>query len=132
MVSNYKRKTNRGAWNEMNMERALQAVAEKRMGWLKASRHFQVPQATLRRHAMNQNKIAVGRRKHLGRHETTLNRGLEEALVEHMLALEARFFGVTTEDVRIMAYELGVRMKLKHQFNNTKKLQAKVGYALFN
>ncbi|CAH1966596.1 unnamed protein product [Acanthoscelides obtectus] len=42
MVSNYKRKANRGAWNEKNMERALQAVTEKRMGWLKASRHFQV------------------------------------------------------------------------------------------
>ncbi|CAH1979803.1 unnamed protein product [Acanthoscelides obtectus] len=66
MVSNYKRKTNRGAWNEKNMERALQAVVEKRMGWLKASRHFQVPQATLRRRAMNLNKIAVGTRKHLG------------------------------------------------------------------
>ncbi|CAH1963740.1 unnamed protein product [Acanthoscelides obtectus] len=108
MVSNYKRKTNRGAWNEKNMERTLLAVAEKRMGWLKASRHFQVPQATLRRRAMNLNKIAVRTRKHLGRHKTTLNRELEEALVEHMLALEARFFGLTTVDVCILAYELAV------------------------
>ncbi|XP_050518182.1 uncharacterized protein LOC126892621 [Diabrotica virgifera virgifera] len=125
MVSNYKRKTNRGAWNEKNMERALQAVAEKRMGWLKASRYYQVPQATLRRRAMNRNKIAVGTTKHLGRHETTLNRELEEALVEHMLALEARFFGSTTVDVRILAYEFALRMKLKHQFNNTKKIAGK-------
>lgn len=125
MVSNYKRKTNRGAWKEENMGRALQAVEEKRMGWLKASRHFQVPQATLRRRAMNRNKIAVGTRKHLGRYETTLNQELEKALVEHMLALEARFFGLTTRDVRILAYELAVTMKLKHQFNNTKKMAGK-------
>lgn len=125
MVSNYKKKSNRGSWKEENMAQALQAVAEKRMGWLMASKHFQVPQATLRRRAMNKNKIALGTKKHLGRHETTLNEDLEKALVQHILALEARFFGLTSKDVRILAYELAIKMKLKHQFNNEKKIAGK-------
>ncbi|CAH1960526.1 unnamed protein product, partial [Acanthoscelides obtectus] len=42
-----------------------------------------------------------------------------------MLALEVRFFSLTTVDVRILAYELAVRMNLKYQFNNTKKIAGK-------
>lgn len=37
------------------------------MGWLKASKQFNVPQATLRRRFHNTNKIAKGIVKHLGR-----------------------------------------------------------------
>ncbi len=39
------------------MGKAIVAVVEKKMGWLRASREFNVPQATLRRRAQNKNKV---------------------------------------------------------------------------
>lgn len=107
------------------MRQALIAVAEKQMGWQMASKHFNVPQATLRRRANNKNKIAIDIKKHLGRHEASLNADLEKALVEHILALESRFFGLTTKDVRILAYELAEKLKINHQFNKEKRIAGK-------
>lgn len=67
MVSNYKRKTDRQTWSEVNMKSAILAVRNKKMGSLKASKQFNVPQATLRRRFHNSNKLAKGTVKHLGR-----------------------------------------------------------------
>ena len=39
------------------MEKAIEAVSKNEMGWQRASKIFGVPQATLRRHALKQNKI---------------------------------------------------------------------------
>lgn len=88
MVSNYKRKSNIGSWREADMRQALIAVVEKQMGWQMARKHLNIPQATLRRRANNKNKIAIDIKKHLGRHEVSLNADLEKALVEYILALE--------------------------------------------
>lgn len=38
------------------MERAIEAVGNNKMGWLRASKVCGIPQATLRRHAQNKNK----------------------------------------------------------------------------
>lgn len=56
-TNGYQRKTSRQSWNSADMEKALAAVADKKMGWLRASREFNVPQATLRRRANNKNKV---------------------------------------------------------------------------
>lgn len=46
-MSHYKRKTNRQAWDQESMKGAITEVIEGRMGYLKASRAFNVPQSTL-------------------------------------------------------------------------------------
>ena len=56
MVNKYKRKTNRQSWREEDMANAIAAVEREEMGWLRAAKDFNVPQATLRRRARNKNK----------------------------------------------------------------------------
>lgn len=107
------------------MERAIQAVTDGEMGWLKASKSFNVPTATLRRRALGKNKFAVNTEKRFGSFQFTLNRDLEVAIVNHMLDLESRFFGMTTTDVRQLAYEVAEKMKIKHPFNKETKMAGK-------
>lgn len=47
MPPKYERKTTRQSWPEQNMRNAVTEVIEGRMGYLKASKCFQVPQTTL-------------------------------------------------------------------------------------
>ncbi|KAI4460650.1 hypothetical protein MML48_5g00008304 [Holotrichia oblita] len=125
MVYSYKRKTNRGSWNEADMEKALEAVHKGEMGWLKASKTFNVPTATLRRRGLRKNKIAVNIKKHLGSFESALNKEAESAMVNHILYLESRFFGLITTDVRKLAYEVAEKIKIKHPFNKELKMAGK-------
>lgn len=125
MVYSYKRKTDRGRWSEADMERALEAVRSREMGWLRASRTFNVPTATLRRRALNKNKNAIGTKKCFGSIKSALNEEVETAIANHILDLESRFFGLTTIDVRTLAYEVAEKLKIKHSFNKERKMAGK-------
>lgn len=107
------------------MERALQAVQNGEMGWLKASKSFNVPTSTLRRRALGKNKYAVNSEKRFGSYQSILDKDLEAAIVDHLLNLESRFFGLTTTDVRQLAYEVAEKMKIKHPFNKKTKMAGK-------
>ncbi|KAJ4449390.1 hypothetical protein ANN_00789 [Periplaneta americana] len=92
------------------MQRAIQAVENKKMGWLKAEKQYGVPQATLRRKVSNgKNKILRGTEKGLGRYKCTFDKNLERELVDHIKLLESRMFGLTAIEVRIFAYQLAER-----------------------
>ena len=81
MPGKYKRKTQRQSWEEIQMQRAIDAVNSKEMGWLKASKTFGVPQATLRRRAVGKYLRVTGTKKGLGRYAVTFPTELEEELV---------------------------------------------------
>lgn len=124
MVSNYKRKTTRQSWDEKNMRQALAAVEREEMGWLKASRQYSVPQATLRRRAKNKNKFTNKSEKGLGSIAPTLDDEMERDLVNHALELESRMFGLTARELRSLAYEIAESNGVRHSFNQEKKLEA--------
>lgn len=63
MPRNYSRKTDRQGWDNISMEKAIQAVKNNEMGWLLASKVFNIPQSTLRRHALKQNKVLAPTKK---------------------------------------------------------------------
>ncbi|KAG5881536.1 hypothetical protein JTB14_017939 [Gonioctena quinquepunctata] len=88
MVGIYKWQTDRQNWSVESMNRAIQAVNSGEMGWLKASKIYGVPQATLRRRAQNKNKQIKGTDKGLGRYLTTFSLEQERELVEYLLHLE--------------------------------------------
>lgn len=125
MVSNYKKKSNRQSWSSEDMQKAIEAVNDKRMGWKKASITFNVPQATLRRRAQGKNIHARGVTKCLGRFKKSLSGDLEQRLITHILDLESRLFGLTTYDLRELAYKLAERSGCEHQFNKNKKLASR-------
>lgn len=125
MVSSYKRKTDRQSWSSEDMQKAIEAVNNRRMGWKKASIMFNVPQATLRRRAQEKNTHARGVEKCLGRFKKSLSVDLEQRMIAHILDLESRLFGLTTYDLRVLAYKLAERSGCEHQFNKEKKVASR-------
>uniref|UniRef100_A0A8D8X868 HTH psq-type domain-containing protein n=1 Tax=Cacopsylla melanoneura TaxID=428564 RepID=A0A8D8X868_9HEMI len=106
MVSNYKRKSKRQEWDATAMERAIEAVTSGRMGMKTAATSFQVPRTTLRRRVANKNLRATGNKKTLGRFQTVFTAEQEQELVDHILKMEVRFYGVTIKDLQYLAYHI--------------------------
>lgn len=122
MVGKYKRTSNRQSWSEDSMRLAIDAVHSGNMGWLAASKQFNVPQATLRRRAQNKNKKVRGINKGLGRFSTTFPMEMENELVEHIKMRENMLFGLTVTDLRKLAYEFAEANNLPHRFCKVEKI----------
>ncbi|XP_042211398.1 MFS-type transporter clz9-like, partial [Homarus americanus] len=61
----------------------------------------------------------------LGPLTTVFSNEQEEELVAHILSMEDRFFGLTTRDVRYIAFQAAERNNLDHKFNKTVGLAGK-------
>lgn len=118
-MGRYKRKSTRQNWTEQNMQQAIDAVLNKRMGWLLASKTYNVPFTTLRRRA----RLPQGYKKgYLGGHKITFSEDLETEIVQHIKALENSFFGLTTTDLRRLAYQVAEAKHITHRFSKEKQL----------
>jgi len=108
-----------GLWSEDDMQRALAALDDG-MGLNAASRAFQIPKATLKRHKDDVNIVAKGSKKHLGT-IITLPEVLEQQLADHILKLESMLFGLTRKDVMSLAFQLAERNNIRNRFNKENK-----------
>lgn len=115
MPGNYKRKSTRKSWSQEDMNEAIKAIKENNMGWLLASKHFNVPQAPLRRHYY---RTPVN----LGRFKPTFNAEMEKGLVDHMLEFESQLFGFNTTEIRKLAFEFAEKLGLDHRFDKNEKI----------
>lgn len=114
----YIRKTERQAWDEKNMTDAIEAVRSKRMGWHMAAKAYSVPATTLRRRA----EKGDSSKGYLGGHKTTFTKNLEKQIIQHLQELEVRFFGMTTIDLRKLAYQIAVSKKIPHRFSTENEM----------
>ena len=80
---------------------------------IKAGKQFGVPARTLRRHRDN----AVTGTLKLGPSTVILGDDVEKALYEYTKEMERRMYGLTTLDVRRLAYEIAVKTVLWSQRN---------------
>lgn len=87
------------------MEKAVRDVRNKRLGFLKAAKIYNVPRTTLFRQAKLGEISSKPMKARMGR-KTILSPALEEQLVEYLLEIEKKFFGLTRRDVSVMAYQL--------------------------
>lgn len=104
----------RKAWDKTNTTNAIEAVKTQKMGFKKAAQVFYVSWTTLFRFC-HSNEPNIHCR--LGR-KTVLGPDIEHMLVQYVKQMEKRYFGLTGNDVKRMAYQLAVRNNLKHPFNN--------------
>lgn len=118
----YRRTTGRQNWSEADMEQAIKAINDKKMGWLAASKRFNIPKTTLRRRCEDKNKCIKGSSKGLGHWSVTFSPEMERELVNFLKDMEVRFYGITTKELRRLAYEFAERNKLNHRFNRQEKL----------
>lgn len=106
----------RKKWNSQQMECAIKAVREKKMGYLKAAKEFAVPRATLYRLVNSEEQdVKKAASTTLGR-KPVFSKELEQELVSYLVEMEALFFGLTIKDVCILAYQLAARNKISNPF----------------
>ncbi|KAF5288582.1 hypothetical protein FQA39_LY15361 [Lamprigera yunnana] len=111
----------RKIWDKGAMQRAIAAVRGGEMGTLLASQTFGVPRTTLQSCAkmIDVNPTEAVQLK-LGR-KPVLSPELETQLVEYILIMEAKFYGLTRTDVKKMAYSLANMNGLKHPFGKSEE-----------
>lgn len=115
------------------MNLAIQAVINKEMGYYKAARQFNVPQTTLERQTkkkLENNNYEINK-KGGTKFQCVFSEQQENELVDYLLSMESRLFGLTMKDLRSLAYELAERNNLTHKFNKKKCLAGQDWVASF-
>ncbi|CAH1984760.1 unnamed protein product [Acanthoscelides obtectus] len=119
MPTEYKRKGSvcRGEWSEQDLQQAIEAVQEGRVGVREAVRSFGVPYTTLRRRLRsgNHRKLPLGPL-------STLGQEIEVKLVNHIKKLQKFGFSPSRTTVRSMAFELAQKLNLPHKFNIERRM----------
>nr|CAH7732279.1 unnamed protein product [Callosobruchus chinensis] len=94
------------------------------MGYLKASKFFNLPKGTVERYSKSDKspeelvKLSIGRKP-------VFSKELENDLVKYALAMEQRFYGLRSGDMKRMAFQLAFRNKIPHPFNGVSKSAGK-------
>ena len=114
---NYKSRGIRGQWALDNLQKAVMYVVMYKKSEKSASKMFNIPRQTLRRHLV---KVREGHgvEKQLGR-PRILTAEQESELVDVILDMEKKMFGLTKMDVRRLAYRYCEVNKIQHNFNRT-------------
>lgn len=114
MPTVYKRKGNckRSLWTKEQLQEAVNAVQNQKMGVNAAAKQFCVPQPTLRRRMKNNNfnKLSLGPSSILGSEN-------EMKIKNHILKLQKVGFAPSRRSVREMAFRLAEKLGIKHTFN---------------
>lgn len=111
----------RKLWNSAQMSMAITAVREKKMGYLKASKEFQVPRSSLFRLVNNKEQDSkVAASTILGR-KPVFSKELEQELVNYLIQMEAMFYGLTRKDICALAFQLAIRNQIPHPFGKDDK-----------
>lgn len=122
MVRNYMRKTQKGSYSEDAMHRALDAVQNKEMSIKRASVVFGVPRTSIHSRLKRQGINPV---RNLGRFKPVFTEQMEIELCEHIIHLERLFYGLSTADLRRIAFQFAEANKINHPFNKNRKLAGK-------
>lgn len=101
---------NRGKWTEADLLAAVESVRNGELGSNAAGRIYGVPAKTLRRriNANNFKKLGMG----------SLGRDNEKKLVKHIMKLQNCGFAPRHLDLRQMAFNFAVALKIPHKFKN--------------
>ncbi|KAJ4425599.1 hypothetical protein ANN_27795 [Periplaneta americana] len=122
MVRVYKRKTEKGRWDEDEVQKALQEICDKNLSTRQAAFKYQIPHTTLlsRIHRGINYKVI-----NKGRYKPVLNAKMEEELKLHVIYLEKVFYGLCVTDLRRLAFEFAEINGISHPFNKTRRMAGK-------
>lgn len=110
----------RKKWSKEAMLKAVEAVKNHEMGYLKASKIFNVPRSTLENYVNHPTKTSLDLVSvPLGR-KPTLGTDLENELVKYCKEMDRCFYGLRLRDIRVLAYQLAIKNNLNHNFAASK------------
>src|SRR6218665_1893144 len=122
MVRNYKRKSDRAKYSADNLQRSLEAVKTKHLSLRAASKQFGVPRATIQKPL----KFSYLPEPHnLGRFERTFIIEMENQLKKRVAEMEGIFCGMSTADLRRIAYSFAEVNNVNHAFNRRQRMAGK-------
>lgn len=123
MVHQYNRKSNQQAWEEDCMKAAINAVREGTSSINAAAKNYHIPVATLFRRLKKPENLAS--KKGLGRFRTVFTSVQENILVDYILTMESRLFGLTISDLKYLAFQFAEHNKIVNNFNKRDKKAGK-------
>jgi hypothetical protein len=108
------------------MEKAVDAVLEGKMGYMLAAKTFSVPQTTLERKVKGAREnsatsLSTSMKVSLGPKHPVFTKEEENELCRYILDMETRLYGLTTKDLKALAYNLAVKNNKAHPFNVQKQ-----------
>lgn len=121
---------NYGKWSEQDMEMPLRAYTSMEKELSQCSRDYNISKSALLRHIRNVNKSTKGKKPSLGR-TATFDSKIEALLSKYILDFSNRLFGLTSRDVRKLAYDLADKNNIPHQFSKEKQITGKKWYYKF-
>ncbi|XP_033219983.1 uncharacterized protein LOC117174750 [Belonocnema kinseyi] len=108
---------NRKPWKEEDMRKAIEMVRQNKISIARAARKFMLPRSTLPRWANSKLKTEKAAANKIGR-PPILGFDLEKKLVEYALMMKDKFYGITREDLRRMAYVFAKKQNKKVRFKS--------------
>ena len=111
----------RQKWRQEDIINAINAVRARTKTLNEAPRSNNVPKATLSRKLKKDIDPKILANETLGR-KPTLPAELEKQLVEYCLLMESKFYGLTRNDIRRMAYQLAARNGISNQFTGGRRI----------
>jgi len=119
MVRTYKRKTNRAEYGSEALVTALGAL-DAGESVKNVSRIYGIPPKTLRRH--RDKKVKSPGEVCMGAKTAVFTAAQEADLVTHIQEMERSFFGMSTTDVRKLAYQLAKHLGVSGIFSNASEI----------
>ena len=117
MVRSYERKSERSKWSEADLDQAIKDVKEKKHSLRKAAIVYNIPKSTLERHVNS--KVSQPGKAKLGHFVPALDSSFENELLEHAKKMQCMFFGLTTDSLRELAFQLAEANGLNVPFNKS-------------
>lgn len=96
------------------MVAAIRSVTKYGISVRRAAVEHGVPRKTLSKYVLL--ALEPGS-QHLGRFEQVFSVQQEQELVEHVIKLESRLYGISCHDMRSLAFQLAERNGISHPFN---------------
>ncbi|XP_046384318.1 uncharacterized protein LOC124154552 [Ischnura elegans] len=111
-------------WNEMDMDSAVEAVANDNVPFREAAKQFDIPETTLRRRYQNKYLLPVPpvQPGGFGRFKVTFSAQQGEELKALLIQMDKLSQGLTWYDCRRIIYEYADRDGIPHQFSRTKQM----------
>jgi hypothetical protein len=110
------------------MKRVVEAVLNKEMGLLRASKTSDLPRSTIKDYVKiygrNTVEALIGKKP-------VLPTEAEEELVRYCLVMEHEYYGLCAKDVKRVAYSLAVRNGARHPFSREKETEWRKWLKLF-
>lgn len=133
MVRNYVRKTARRAWTVTQLTGAIRDVNSGKSK-NSVSKRYSIPKRTLCRY-LEQQHSAGGTEKidlpHLGNFVPIFSKQQESRLVEIIIRMSECGYGLTSKDVRNLAFQFAESSNINHPFDKEKKCAGLAWYIGF-